>query len=43
MKQGLKIAIGCDHAGFDYKLAIMETLTGNEINDFGTYSAESCD
>jgi ribose 5-phosphate isomerase B len=43
MKKGLKIAIGCDHAGFDYKSAIVESLAGNEISDFGTYSADSCD
>jgi len=43
MKQGLKIAIGCDHAGFEFKLEIIDALAGNEINDFGTYSSDSCD
>jgi len=43
MKHGLKIAIGCDHAGFEFKLEIIDALTGNEINDFGTYSSDSCD
>ena len=43
MKQGLKIAIGCDHAGFEFKLETIDALTGNEISDFGTYSSDSCD
>ena len=43
MKHGLKIAIGCDHAGFEFKTGIIDALTGNEINDFGTYSSDSCD
>lgn len=40
-----KIAIGCDHAGFDYKEALKNWLTGNgyEVKDFGTYSSESTD
>ena len=43
MKQGTKIAIGGDHAGFEYKQAIAKALTGAEIKDFGTYSSESVD
>lgn len=43
MKQGTKIAIGSDHAGFEYKQAIAESLNGAEIKDFGTYSPESVD
>jgi len=43
MKQGLKIAIGGDHAGFDYKQAIIDFLTANEVKDFGPYSDTSCD
>ncbi len=41
----LPIAIGCDHAGFDYKTAIVKWLTekGFPIKDFGTYSADSVD
>lgn len=41
----MKIAIGCDHAGFDYKEAIKIMLNemGHEIKDFGTYSTESMD
>ncbi|HEY0246013.1 MAG TPA: ribose 5-phosphate isomerase B [Mucilaginibacter sp.] len=44
MKSGLKIAIGADHAGFDYKQLLIETIaTLNEVKDFGTYSASSVD
>jgi ribose 5-phosphate isomerase B len=43
MKQGLKIAIGGDHAGFEYKQAIIDFLSGQEVKDFGPYSADSCD
>jgi ribose 5-phosphate isomerase B len=43
MKQGLKIAIGGDHAGFEYKQAITDFLSGQEVKDFGPYSADSCD
>ncbi len=41
----MKLALGSDHAGFDYKKAILSFLTGNgtEAHDFGTYSAESAD
>lgn len=43
MKEGLKIAIGADHAGFDYKQALLETLEVAELKDFGTYSSTSAD
>jgi ribose 5-phosphate isomerase B len=41
----MKIAIASDHAGFVYKERIREYLAekGHEVEDFGTYSAESCD
>ena len=41
----LPIAIGCDHAGLEYKTAIIKWLTekGFSIKDFGTYSADSVD
>lgn len=41
----MKIAIGCDHAGFDYKEAIKAALTaqGHTVSDFGTHSTESMD
>jgi ribose 5-phosphate isomerase B len=36
----MKIAIGSDHAGFEYKGRIIELLTslGHEVRDFGTHS-----
>ena len=41
----MKIAIGCDHGGFELKQAIIQYLEskGHEYQDFGTHSAESCD
>ncbi len=41
----MKIAIGSDHAGFDYKLRIIAHLKdqGHEVVDYGTHSAESTD
>jgi ribose 5-phosphate isomerase B len=41
----MKIAIGSDHAGFQYKEKIRELLAslGHEVRDFGTYSDASCD
>lgn len=39
-----KIAIACDHAGFDYKEIIKKHLEGKyEVKDFGTYSKDSVD
>lgn len=42
---GLPVAIGADHAGFEYKEAIISFLDGKKMayKDFGTYSAESVD
>jgi ribose 5-phosphate isomerase B len=41
----LKIAIGSDHAGFEYKEKIRAVLTalGHEVSDFGTFSADPVD
>ncbi|MGI4749191.1 MAG: ribose 5-phosphate isomerase B [Janthinobacterium lividum] len=39
----MKIAIGADHAGFEYKEALSSFLKDAEIEDFGTYSADSVD
>ncbi|HYF67122.1 MAG TPA: ribose 5-phosphate isomerase B [Ohtaekwangia sp.] len=40
-----KIAIGSDHAGYDYKEALKKWLTANGVTyqDFGTHSASSAD
>ncbi len=39
------IAVGADHAGFEYKEAIVVMLTaeGFNVQDMGTYSADSTD
>ena len=39
------IALGTDHAGYQYKEAIKHALEaeGHTIKDFGTHSEESCD
>ncbi|MBP2681070.1 MAG: ribose-5-phosphate isomerase [Candidatus Krumholzibacteriota bacterium] len=41
----MKIAIGSDHAGYQYKEKIKRYLSamGHEVKDFGTHSDESCD
>ncbi|WP_199140516.1 ribose 5-phosphate isomerase B [Pedobacter sp. ASV12] len=39
----LKIAIGADHAGFEYKEMLKTYLSDYEIKDFGTHSADSVD
>lgn len=41
----MKVAIGCDHAGFPYKATIIRTLKKEniEVIDKGTYSEESVD
>jgi len=41
----MKIALGTDHAGFEYKEAIRKHLQtlGHEVQDFGTFSNESVD
>ena len=41
----MKVAIGGDHAGFEYKAELIKYLTANgfEVKDFGPFSAESCD
>lgn len=39
-----RLAIACDHAGFEYKEIIKKHLEGKFlIEDFGTFSAESVD
>jgi len=41
----MKIGIGSDHAGFEYKEKIKAHLqaAGHEVKDFGTYSSARCD
>ena len=41
----MKIAIGSDHGGFEYKTKIAEYIKtlGYEVEDFGTNSTKSCD
>ncbi len=41
----MKIAIGCDHAGFELKTKIIELLQNEEhhIEDFGCFSNDSVD
>jgi ribose 5-phosphate isomerase B len=38
----MKIALGSDHAGFQYKASIIDFLRqqGHEVQDLGTYAAE---
>jgi len=44
MKQN-KITIGCDHAGYELKLKVINHLKGRgiEVIDVGTHSTDSCD
>ncbi|MCF8284235.1 MAG: ribose 5-phosphate isomerase B [Sphingobacteriales bacterium] len=41
----MKIAIGGDHAGFEYKQMLMPMLeaAGHEVKDFGPFNADSVD
>jgi ribose 5-phosphate isomerase B len=41
----MKIAIGCDHAGFPYKEGLIDLLyaQGHMVLDFGTHSLDSVD
>ncbi len=41
----MKIAIGSDHAGFNYKEAIKDYLqqAGHDVEDLGTFTESSCD
>lgn len=41
--QKLRIAIGADHAGFEYKELVKEHLASARLKDFGTYSTDSVD
>ncbi len=41
----MKLAIACDHAGFEYKEKLLAHLwsEGHEVKDFGTHSPDSMD
>lgn len=41
----MKVAVGCDHAGFPLKSVVIESVKalGHEVVDVGTYSTESVD
>ena len=41
----MKVAIGGDHAGFEYKSKLIEILKGKgyDVKDFGPFTANSCD
>lgn len=41
----MKIALGTDHAGYDFKEAVQAFLKeqGHEVQDLGTYNKDSCD
>ena len=41
----MKIAVGCDHGGYELKEYILKVLEklGHEYEDFGCYGLESCD
>lgn len=45
MSESIRIAIGGDHAGFEYKSSLIAYLAekGFELKDFGTHSADSVD
>lgn len=41
----MKIALGCDHGGYELKQHVIKVLEklGHEYEDFGCYGLESCD
>ena len=41
----MKIALGCDHGGYELKEYIIQVLKrlGHEVEDFGCHSLDSCD
>src|SRR5690606_21143921 len=43
MNKSISIAIGADHAGFEYKQILSDLLKDHTIKDYGTYSNDSVD
>jgi ribose 5-phosphate isomerase B len=43
MSTSIKIAIGSDHAGFEYKEMLRAFLSDHDVTDFGTYAPDSVD
>jgi ribose 5-phosphate isomerase B len=43
MEKQLSIAIGSDHAGFEYKEILRSFLNDYKVKDFGAFSADSAD
>ena len=43
MNKNISIAIGADHAGFEYKSMLIDFLKEYSIKDFGTFSTDSVD
>lgn len=43
MNKNLSIAIGGDHAGFEYKKILIDFLKEYNVKDFGTYGSDSVD
>ncbi len=41
--ENLRVAIGSDHAGYEYKQHLHEFLKSNKVKDFGTNSPDSVD
>ncbi len=39
----IRIAIGADHAGFEYKQSLISFLDPYQMKDYGTYSKEAVD
>lgn len=43
MNTNKTIAIGADHAGYEYKELLRDLLKNNEVKDYGTFSSDSVD
>jgi ribose 5-phosphate isomerase B len=43
MNEHRTIAIGADHAGFEYKQFLLEQFRDSQVKDYGTYTADSVD